>query len=162
MSDRPEQRPEGRLIAAAQKRHRTSNREAAPRAGISEARWRHIVTGYRSEAGQYIPVRGPAETLARMAQVVGVTPEELEEADREDAAAELRELQEKVEQKNAAEIPPSESGIPSTEDLDRMSPEELIVALRESQRRTDALIEQAVRALSKSITSDDDSNIDNE
>lgn len=50
------------------------------------------MNGYRPEAGQYIPVRAPAETLARMAQVVGVTPEQLEQANRADAAAELREL----------------------------------------------------------------------
>ena len=92
MSDRPDQRPEGRLIAAAQKRARISNREAAPRAGISEARWRHIVSGYRSEAGHHIPVRAPADTLAQMARVVGVTPEELAEAGRNDAADALRAL----------------------------------------------------------------------
>lgn len=40
----------------------------------------------------WVPVKAPPETLARMAQVVGVTPEQLETAGRPDAAAELREL----------------------------------------------------------------------
>lgn len=40
----------------------------------------------------WMPVKAPAETLARMAQVVGVTPEQLEEAGRADAADELRAL----------------------------------------------------------------------
>lgn len=106
MSDRPAQRPEGELIAKAQKRARLSNREAAKRAGISEARWRHIISGYRSEAGQHVPVSGPADTIARMAQVVGATPEQLAEVGREDAAEAFREI-----------VPPQEPGlVPMTRD----------------------------------------------
>lgn len=91
MEERPEQRPEGALIAAALKRSRTSQRKAAARVGISENRFRAIVHGYQTvSAGTYAPVRGPAETVARMAHVVGVTPEQLEEAGRADAADELR------------------------------------------------------------------------
>ena len=93
MSERPEQPPEGRLIAVAQKRSRLSIRKAAELAGMSDARWRQIVNGYQIVSGGLrIPVRGPAETLARMAQAVGVTAEQLEEAGREDAAEELRAL----------------------------------------------------------------------
>lgn len=93
MTDRPEQRPEGRLIAVAQKRPRLSNREAAQRAGMSEGHWRAIVSGSRSMGKDlWMPVRAPADTLARMAQVVGVTPEQLDDAGREDAAEELRAL----------------------------------------------------------------------
>jgi hypothetical protein len=93
MDERPEQRPEGALIAAALKRSRMSQRQAAAKAGISENRFRAIVHGYQTvSAGTHAPVRGPAETLARIAQVVGVTPEQLEEADRGDAAQELRAL----------------------------------------------------------------------
>lgn len=40
----------------------------------------------------WVPVKAPPDTLARMAQAVGVTPELLEEAGRGDAAEELREL----------------------------------------------------------------------
>jgi hypothetical protein len=93
MTDRPEQRPEGRLIAIAQKRPRLSNREAAARAGMSEGHWRAIVSGSRSMGKDFwVSVKAPPETLARMAQVVGVTPEQLVEAERPDAAEELRAL----------------------------------------------------------------------
>lgn len=93
MSEHPDQLPEGALIADALKRSRLSARKAAERAGMSEGRWRQIVKGYQTvSAGVTAPVRGPAETVARMAHVVGVTPEQLEEAGREDAAAELRAL----------------------------------------------------------------------
>lgn len=105
MNERPEQRPEGRLIALAQKHSRMSQREVAKRAGISEARWRNIVSGYQTvSAGTYAAIRGPADTVARMAQAVGVTPEQLEAADREDAAAELRELPPLQEPEVSADI----------------------------------------------------------
>lgn len=93
MDARPEQRPEGKLIAAALKRSGLSQRQAAAKAGISENRWRAIMHGYQSvSAGVNAPVRGPAETVARMAKAVDVDPEQLEEVDRLDAADELREL----------------------------------------------------------------------
>lgn len=93
MTDRPEQLPEGRLIALAQKRARLSGREAARRAGMSEGHWRAIVSGSRSiSKGNWVPVGAPADTLARMAEAVGATPEQLEAAGRADAAEELREL----------------------------------------------------------------------
>jgi hypothetical protein len=67
-----------------------SAREAARRAGISEGRWRQIAAGYQVvSAGVYAPVHGPAQTLARMAAVVGVTPAQLTEAGRPDAAQAL-------------------------------------------------------------------------
>lgn len=54
--------------------------------------------GHQSvSAGVTAPVRGPAETVARMAQVVGVTPKQLQAAGRADAAEELRELEVKPE-----------------------------------------------------------------
>lgn len=93
MSEQPEQRPEGRLIGTMQKRSGLSQRQAAARAAMSEGHWRAIVSGYRTvNAGVYTPVRGPAETVARMAHVVGVTPEQLIEVGRQDAAEELRVL----------------------------------------------------------------------
>lgn len=91
MNERPDQPDEGRLIGLAQKRSTLSARKAAAAAGLSEGRWRQIVSGYQTvSAGVYAPVRAPAETLARMAKVVGVTPEQLEQAGRPDAADELR------------------------------------------------------------------------
>lgn len=65
-------------------------RAAAREAGISESRWRQIVSGYRQETAELrVPVRAPARTLARMARVVGSTPEQLREVGRDDAADEL-------------------------------------------------------------------------
>ncbi|MGJ5693015.1 hypothetical protein ACM6RM_07560, partial [Streptomyces pratensis] len=90
MQTRPEPPPEAALIRAAAKRNRISGRKAASLAGISDARWRQIVTGYQSVGGTFVPVKAPADTLARMAQAVGVSAEELAAADREDAADELR------------------------------------------------------------------------
>lgn len=90
VSEVPEQRPEGRLIAEALARTKLSGRAAAASAGLSDGRWRQIVNGYQSVGGgNYFPVIGPAETIARMADVVGVTPEQLAEVGREDAAGEL-------------------------------------------------------------------------
>lgn len=85
--------PEGRIIEEAREKRRLSQNKAAERAGLSGTRWRQIVTGTASGGkGIQIPVRGRAETVARMAQVVGVTPERLAEVGREDAAEDLREL----------------------------------------------------------------------
>ncbi|HEY2552826.1 MAG TPA: hypothetical protein VGI64_19830 [Streptosporangiaceae bacterium] len=87
MPNRPEPPPWGALITEALRRARLSAREAARRAGISEGRWRQITGGYQVvSAGVYAPVRGPAGTLARMAAVAGVTPGQLRQAGREDAA----------------------------------------------------------------------------
>lgn len=108
MSERPATPPEGELITAALKRKKMSAREAARRAGISDARWRQITSGYQTVSGTRVPVSAPAETVARMAQVVGVTSEQLATAGREDAAEALRDL-----------APPGEpeQGPPTVEEL---------------------------------------------
>lgn len=81
------QRPEGALIERAMRVKGISGRQAASEAGISDARWRQIVNGYMSAgAGQYVSVVGPDDTIARMARVVGVTPEQLREAGRPESA----------------------------------------------------------------------------
>lgn len=93
MNERPAQPPEGKLIAAALKRSGMSARKAAKLVPISEGRWRQIVNGYQTvSAGVHIPVEGPPETVARMASVVRVTPEQLEQVGRADVAEELRAL----------------------------------------------------------------------
>lgn len=81
------------MITAALKRARLSARAAARQAGISDARWRQITSGYQTVSKTQVPVRAPADTLARMARAVNVTPEDLEEAGRGDAAEELRALE---------------------------------------------------------------------
>lgn len=86
---------EGVLIERLRKdaRPSLSVREAARRAGFSEGRWRQIAKGYNQASKEVrVPVRAPAETLARMARVVGATPDQLREVGREDAADELERL----------------------------------------------------------------------
>lgn len=74
-------------------------------AGIGEARWRQIVNGYSSPgSGTYMPVIAPAATLARMAAAVGVTPEQLEEVGRGDAAEILRDLPAKSDQEESGDL----------------------------------------------------------
>jgi transcriptional regulator with XRE-family HTH domain len=70
-----------------------SARKAAELAGISDTRWRNIVNGYQAIGqGQSIPIIAPAETLARMARVVGVTGDQLAAAGRADVKDVLTEL----------------------------------------------------------------------
>jgi len=88
MDERPAPPPEGLLIAEALTHSGMSIREASRRAGISYGRWRQITSGVQNVSpGSYARVRAPADTLARMARTVNITPAELAEAGREDAAA---------------------------------------------------------------------------
>jgi len=91
--------PEAQLITAMrEKPPRMSMRQAALQAGISETRWRQLEAGARDFRGvKYAEPPGPAQTIARMAFVVGATPEQLTAAGRADAAAELEAMAESVE-----------------------------------------------------------------
>lgn len=91
MTEHPYASPEGLLIKRAQTAARLSQRAAAKRAGLSEARWRQLVAGFQLVSRTKVPVRSPDETLARMARAVGVTAEQLAAAGREGAATALRE-----------------------------------------------------------------------
>lgn len=91
MSERPTPPPEGRIITEALKKARLSAREAARRADISEGRWRQIASGYQKVGQIYAQVRGPADTMARMARVVGARPEDFEAVERSDIAVAMRE-----------------------------------------------------------------------
>ena len=86
--------PEAELIRERREAQvpRLSMREAARRAGLSAPWWRMLETGVRRVKGQDFPERANAETLARMAQTVGVTGAELTAAGRADAAAILEKL----------------------------------------------------------------------
>lgn len=89
MTTPPTQPAEGELIETARARRvppGTSISSIAKRAGITGGRWRQIEKGYSSRAGNYVKERARPETLASMAQIVGVTPNELRKVDREDAA----------------------------------------------------------------------------
>lgn len=102
MTERPTPPPEGKLIADALKRLHMSQREAAKRSGISESRWRQIVSGYQKIGDTYVPVRGPADTVARMASVVRLAPHLLSEAKRPDVAAEMAHAHDQID---GSEIP---------------------------------------------------------
>lgn len=84
--------PEGVALEQARRRAGLSQNEAGRKAGISGTRWRQIVSGVQPSGGGQIPVTGNARTVARMAWAVGLAPEELDEAGRDDAASELRDL----------------------------------------------------------------------
>lgn len=78
------------MIQKAAGRSRQSARQLAAKVGISDTRWRHIVNGYQPVGqGQTIRIVAPADTLARMAQAVGVSAAELRAAGRDDAAREM-------------------------------------------------------------------------
>lgn len=81
--------PEAAVISAALKRSSLSQREASRRVGISEAWWRRVIAGHT----QGVPANADPVTVAKMANVVGVTPEQLEEAGgRAEVIEELRAL----------------------------------------------------------------------
>lgn len=94
----PTQTPEAKLIEELRQavRPKLSVRRAATMAGISEGRWRQIAKGYNQVSKEtFVESIAPADTLARMARVVGATPGQLQEVGREDAADELAVLYEK-------------------------------------------------------------------
>ena len=89
--------PEGDLIRRARERvvPKLTIRAAAAAIGISPEHWGNVERGHKP-AGKGQPPRrldnvSPA-LIAKMAMTVHVTPAQLESADREDAARELREL----------------------------------------------------------------------
>lgn len=87
VSSPPKPPPYGALIEEARKAAGLSKREAARRAGISDAWWRYVTEGRQGET----PVPGTAETVAAMARAVGLPADRLErEGGRKDAADALR------------------------------------------------------------------------
>ena len=85
--------PEAVLLETLRKaaRPKLSVRAAADAAGMHESRWRQIAKGYQQASQTVrIAVRAPADTLARMAAVVGATTDQLKDVGRSDAADELR------------------------------------------------------------------------
>lgn len=105
MTEYPSAQPEGLLIKAALDASPLSQRQAAKRADISETWWRNIVSGYQSISGVPAALIGSSDTVARMAHVVGVTPEQLEAAGRPDAAAALRDIEARTRQAASAPRP---------------------------------------------------------
>jgi transcriptional regulator with XRE-family HTH domain len=73
-----------------------SRRQAAIKAGISASQWSDVERGHKKAGpGVIVPVKATPETLARMAQVAGVSADDLAAAGRADAADELRTLGQK-------------------------------------------------------------------
>jgi transcriptional regulator with XRE-family HTH domain len=103
--------------------------EAARRAGISDTRWSQLENGYRMNRGHAEPEWAPADTLAHMARAVGVTPAQLQDAARDDAAAELAAL--------PAAIP---EAVPDFAELARSYQE-----LAEAQRRVEEKLDRVLR-----------------
>ncbi|BBZ80039.1 hypothetical protein MANY_53760 [Mycolicibacterium anyangense] len=103
--DTPERPKEAELIERRrlEQSPRLSVTRAAKLAGISEGRWRQIAKGYQQATKDTrIPVIAPPDTLARMADVVGSSPQELREAGRDDAADDLERLQ-------SDDVPPADT-----------------------------------------------------
>jgi hypothetical protein len=86
--------PLGELLEAVRqaKRPRLSQNAVAKAAGTSSTTYRRIISGVSRFGGQDVPFGGSADTVAQIARALGVTPEQLEEAGRADAADELRAL----------------------------------------------------------------------
>jgi transcriptional regulator with XRE-family HTH domain len=75
-----------------------SRRQAAMKAGISPSQWSDVERGHkRAGSGITIPVQATAETLARMARVVGASGPELAAVGREDASHQLRAIEQERE-----------------------------------------------------------------
>lgn len=89
--------PEAVLIRRAREAKALSPESAAALMLIkfSGSRWRQIEAGYRKDIRR--PVTGKPEIIAHMADTVGVAPDRLAEAGREDAAEILREIQRAAE-----------------------------------------------------------------
>ena len=94
-SEPPTPPPEGELIRIAREAMAISAETAAERTPIrlQGSRWRHIERGWERTRPELKTVHAPARTLAQMARTVGITPERLTEAGRDDAAKILREIQ---------------------------------------------------------------------
>lgn len=91
----------GRVIDDVRERQGISQNKAAEAAGISGTRWRQIVDG---RAGPMNTARG-LRTIARMARVVKMGPQQLFEVNRPDAADELRRmLAERAQERPVPEV----------------------------------------------------------
>lgn len=86
--------PLGELLESARGRMKPklSQNAAAKKAGTSGTTWRRVIKGSARFGGVDVPFEGAPDSIARMALVVGVTPEQLEELGRSDVADDLRSL----------------------------------------------------------------------
>ena len=84
--------PLGELLETARlaKRPKLSQNAVAKAADTSATTYRRIIRGVSRFGGQDVPFEGADETVARIADVLGVTPEQLEQVGRPGAAEDLR------------------------------------------------------------------------
>lgn len=90
------------------RRGRMSVRQAAGRAGISEARWRQLEAGGREIQGRWITERASDDTLARMALAVDGDPGDLRARGRDAAAVVLESITEEAEAAREADLAEAE------------------------------------------------------
>ncbi|WP_131724585.1 helix-turn-helix transcriptional regulator [Mycobacteroides abscessus] len=137
--EKPEAPPEAVLIKKLRLgiKPRLSIRSAAKLAEVSEGRWRQIEKGYQ-QLGQDTQVEAQArpETLARMAKIVGATPESLTAAGRDDAAEILRALI--INPEGIAAHPEAAFSLPDTADDNDEIYE--LEAVRSIQHTIDAIL----------------------
>lgn len=84
--------PLGELLESAReaRRPKLSQNAVAKHAHTSPTTYRRVITGVARLGGRDVPFEGNDETIARIAHTLGVTPEQLEQVDRPEAAEELR------------------------------------------------------------------------
>lgn len=99
--------PEARLIRTAREAAGMTATQAAQATGgaISATYWRDVERGYGGRRGQRAAARASDMTLAAMARVTGVTPEQLIGARREEAARVLAEILRREGRPAPAEVP---------------------------------------------------------
>lgn len=78
---------------------------------MSDTRWRQVVRGYQTGTdGQVVPARAGAQTLARMAIAAGLTPGNLEDAGRPDAAEQQRRIMNQMTHDSVVPLPVNATG----------------------------------------------------
>nr|WP_274031444.1 helix-turn-helix domain-containing protein [Streptomyces sp. MMBL 11-1] len=110
--------PEAEVIRVARLARGLSPEAAAERTPVrlGGGRWRHIEQGYTRRV-PFTPTTAPAKTLAHMANVVGVDPEQLEGAGREDAAEILREIRRQEAADERSTVAPSDPRVQMAVDI---------------------------------------------
>jgi plasmid maintenance system antidote protein VapI len=142
----PPQRPEGKLIERILEREGRSKNSAAKEVGISSTHLRNIIRGYQQVSEDvYGAVRATDATLARIALVLGITPEKLESADRRDAAGKLRAF---LEESPGTAAAPREAGSDQAPPAWDLAWDEVIAeipAIRRAIRELDRSLERIER-----------------
>jgi transcriptional regulator with XRE-family HTH domain len=104
-----------------------SRRQAAAKAGISPSQWSDVERGIKKAGtGVTVPVQATARTLAKMAQAIGVTADELAAAGREDAARDLRDTADRTQLRQRLAAIPGLGALASDTSSGLSQPDELL------------------------------------